>query len=73
LLAFDVRLPRYEDELSIPEIGPVLDDAASIHAPDTPGLQACMLALEELLRAELQAHGSIRIEKESGVSVGRGG
>jgi ubiquinone/menaquinone biosynthesis C-methylase UbiE len=68
----DVQLWRYEDVLSVPEVGPVLDYVASIQMPDTPEMNGKMKRLEIILNEELQRNGRIRIEKESGLFEARG-
>ncbi len=67
----DVKAYRHEDSLSVGAVNPVLDYAWSMELPRTSTEEADMQRLRELVAAELERHGIIRIDKDSGLFEAR--
>jgi SAM-dependent methyltransferase len=63
----DVRLTVFADSLAVPSVQPVLDYVLSMEPADTAETRAALGALRNRLESEIQAHGRIRIQKESGL------
>jgi len=67
-----VRLFTYQDALSVPAVQPVLEYVRSMEPGETREVEEKMSQLQARLARELQEHGRIRIDKESGLFAAEG-